>query len=182
MYDPAAPRCKEAEKIGGRGGIRTHVQGVFVIIHSCLSVRLPTHTDTRIHLVVQALFCIFVQQSAKKLVRDCAVVRCLCAVEFCAESVRAVFPCQPRRNAALGLIACDGGPILQGKTNRLAVDLAAGFGRDFVTTGAHGPYSRNWNCSTGARRRRMTARDSPLRRGKTSNVNPKPFCQPTCPT
>jgi hypothetical protein len=42
--------------------------------------------------------------------------------------------------------------------------------------------SRKWNCSTGASRRRATALDTPLRRTKTSIVNPKPFCQTTCPT
>jgi len=41
-------------------------------------------------LVLQALFCIFGQQSAEKLVRDCAVVRKVCGGRRRAESVRKV--------------------------------------------------------------------------------------------
>jgi hypothetical protein len=79
------------DRNGSKGRTRTYWKPVFclhVVAHSCLSVFLPTREYTRDSLVAQALSCIFVQQSAKKVVRDCAVVRELCGSQARPESVR----------------------------------------------------------------------------------------------
>jgi hypothetical protein len=67
---------------------KTGFSRLFIIAFRCLFVRLPTDYHTDISLVFQGFYCIFEQQPALKVVRDCALVRTLCGslklAEFCA--------------------------------------------------------------------------------------------------